>query len=80
MLTRAISKAGINTEYDITNTTRFADDSELSDWGRPSVYFMAKEEIIKGIGDNRSNGLGNAKVEEAIAIALRSVDKFSRAK
>jgi len=80
MLTRALSKAGINTEYDITNTTRFADDNELSDWGRLSVYFMAKEEIIKGIGDNRFNGLGNAKVEEAIAIALRSVDKFSRAK
>ncbi len=56
MLTRALSKAGINTEYDITNTTRFADDNELSDWGRLSVYFMAKEEIIKGIGDNRFNG------------------------
>ena len=79
MLTRALNKAGINTEYDITNATRFADDSKLNDWGRSSVYFMAKNEIIKGIGDNRFNGLGNAKVEEAIAIALRSVDKFSRA-
>ena len=78
MLTRALSKAGINTEYDITNTTRFADDNDLSDWGRPSVYFMVKEEIIKGIGDNRFNGLGNAKVEEAIAIALRSVDAFAK--
>ena len=78
MLTRTLLKAGINTEYDITNTTRFSDDSELSDWGRPSVYFMAKEEIIKGIGDNRFNGLGNAKVEEAIAIALRSVEIFGK--
>ena len=73
MLTRALNKAGINTEYDITNATRFADDSELSDWGRPSVYFMAKNEIIKGIGDNRFNGLGNAKVEEAIAVPLCSL-------
>ena len=78
MLTRALTKAGINTEYDITYATRFADDSELSDWGRPSVYFMAKEEIIKGIGNNRFNGLGNAKVEEAIAIALRSVDVYTK--
>ena len=80
MLTRALTKAGINTTMDITNITTFADDSDLSDWGRPSVYFMAKEEIIKGIGDNRFQAKGNAKVEEAIAITLRCVDKFSRAK
>ena len=78
MLTRALNKAGINTEYDITNATKFADDSNLNDWGRPSVYFMAKEEIIKGVGDNRFNGLGNAKVEEAIAITLRSVEIFGK--
>ncbi|MBQ9313697.1 MAG: S-layer homology domain-containing protein [Clostridia bacterium] len=78
MLTRALTKAGINTEYDITNTTRFADDNDLSDWGRPSVYFMASSNIIKGVGDNKFNGLGNAKVEEAIAIALRSVDAFAK--
>ena len=78
MLTRALSKAGINTTMDISNTSKFADDSDLNDWGRPSVYFMAKEEIIKGIGDNRFNGLGNAKVEEAIAIALRSVEIFGK--
>ena len=78
MLTRALNKAGINTEYDITNATRFADDSKLNDWGRSSVYFMAKNEIIKGVGDNRFNGLGNAKVEEAIVVALRSVDVFAK--
>ncbi len=78
MLTRAFAKAGINTEIDITNITRFADDSDLSDWGRPSVYFMEKEEIIKGIGNNLFNGLGNAKVEEAIAIVLRSVEVFAK--
>ena len=78
MLTRALSKAGINTEYDITNITRFADDNELSDWARSSVYFMAKNEIIKGIGDNRFQAKGNAKVEEAIAIVLRSVEIFGK--
>ena len=78
MLTRALAKAGFNTEFDFTNATRFVDDSDLSDWGRPSVYFMAKEEIIKGIGNNLFNGLGNAKVEEAIAIVLRSVEVFAK--
>jgi len=76
MLTRALRISGINTQYDITNATRFADDSDLSDWGRPSVYFMAGWDIIKGIGDNKFNGLGNAKIEEAIAISLRSVEVF----
>ena len=80
MLTRALNKVGIDVAVDLENATRFADDSDLSDWGRASVYFMAKEEIIKGVGNNRFNGLGNAKIEEAIAMALRSVDKFSRAK
>ncbi|MBQ9314146.1 MAG: InlB B-repeat-containing protein [Clostridia bacterium] len=76
MLTRVLLKLGINTKYDITNDKKYADDNDLSDWGRPSVYFMAKEEIIKGIGDNRFNGLGNAKVEEAIAIAYRCAERF----
>ncbi|MBQ9314669.1 MAG: S-layer homology domain-containing protein [Clostridia bacterium] len=78
MVARALTKVGIDTTMDITNIKRFTDDNDLSDWGRPSVYFMAKEEIIKGIGNNRFNGLGNAKVEEAIAIALRSVEIFGK--
>jgi hypothetical protein len=36
---------------------------------------MAKVGIIKGIGNNKFNGLGNAKIEEAIIIALRSINK-----
>jgi len=78
MLTRALTKAGINTTVDNTNTSKFADDSDMHDWGKPSVYFMAGCDIIKGVGDNKFNGLGNAKIEEAIAIALRSVINFSK--
>lgn len=76
MLTRAISKAGIDVTVDLENATKFADDSVLNDWGRPSVYFMSSKDIIKGIGENKFNGLGNAKIEEAIVIALRSVETF----
>lgn len=78
MLTRALTKAGINTTIDITNITRFVDDSDLSDWGRPSVYFMANEEIVKGIGENRFNGLGNATIEQALLISERSAEKFAK--
>jgi len=39
---------------------------------------MAQEEIIKGIGDNKFYGLGNAKIEEAIAVSLRSFEVFAK--
>jgi uncharacterized repeat protein (TIGR02543 family) len=78
MLTRALSKAGINVSVDLESTKPFADDNDMHDWGRPSVYFMASKEIIKGIGDNLFNAVGNSKIEEAIAISLRSVETFGK--
>ncbi len=78
MLTRALNKAEIDVTVDLGNITKFLDDNDLNDWGRPSVYFMAKNEIIKGVGDNRFNAKGNAKVEEAIVVVLRSVDVFAK--
>ena len=78
MIDRTLQKAGINLTVDLENVTRFVDDDLMHDWGRPSVYAMASKEIIKGVGENRFNPLGNAKVEEAIAIALRSVEIFGK--
>ena len=76
MLTRALAKAGVDTEIDQTSEIKFEDDDILNDWGRPSVYFMFQRGIIKGVGNNRFNGLGIAKIEEAIVIALRSVEEY----
>ena len=56
--------------------TKFVDDGDLHDWSRSSVYFMVSKAIIKGVGENRFNAKGNAKVEEAIAIAYRCVEEF----
>lgn len=78
MIDRALKKAEINITLDLENVTKFADDNEMHDWGRPGVYAMVKEEIIKGVGDNKFNPLGEAKIEEAIAIALRCVEKYKR--
>ena len=78
MLTRALAKAGIDVTVDLENATKFADDNNMHDWGRSSVYFMSGLNIIKGVGENKFNGLGNAKVEEAIAVALRSVNVFAK--
>ena len=76
MLTRALEKAGINITVDIQTADKFDDDKDMHDWGRNSIYFMSSKGIIKGVGDNKMNPIGNAKIEEAIAIALRCVEIF----
>ena len=62
----------------------FADDREISGWARDSVYFMAANQIINGIGNNtfapknmtpeqEALGYANATREQALAIAVRMV-------
>ena len=75
MMTRALTKAGINTEVDLAKVTKFADDNEMHDWGRESIYYMSNIEIIKGVGNNRFDVLGNATREQALLISERSVEK-----
>jgi len=80
MMTRALNKAGIDTKVDLSKVSKFADDSEMHDWGKEAIYFMSNIEIIKGIGNNTFNVLGNATREQALLISVRSAAKFSRAK
>ena len=62
----------------------FADDRDISGWARDSVYFMAANQIINGIGNNtfapknmtpeqEALGYANATREQALAIAVRMV-------
>ena len=39
---------------------------------------MSEKGIVKGVGDNKFNPLGNAKVEEALAISLRCVEIYKK--
>ena len=65
----------------------FADDSDISGWARDSVYFMAANGIINGMSGNRftpknvtsaqeAEGYANATREQALAIAVRMVEKL----
>ncbi|MCL2151387.1 MAG: Ig-like domain-containing protein [Oscillospiraceae bacterium] len=65
----------------------FADDAVISNWAKESVYFMAANSIILGVGNNRfaprstttaeiAVGYAIATREQALAIAVRMVDKF----
>lgn len=60
---------------------KFADDAEISDYAKESVYFMARWDIIAGVGDNKfapknsvelGESYGYATREQAVVIALRS--------
>ena len=65
----------------------FADDVFISGWARDSVYFMAANRIIEGIGNNcfaprnttktqEAQGYANATREQALAIAVRMVENL----
>jgi len=65
----------------------FADDEFISDWARESVYFMAANGIILGIGNNQfaprnrttfeeAEGYATATREQALAIAVRMIDNL----
>ena len=68
----------------------FADDANISDWAKDSVYFMAANGIIKGVGDGtkfapkntttaeESIGYANATREQALLIAVRMVENLGK--
>ena len=78
MMTRALTKAGINTAVDLEKVNKFADDEEMHDWGKASVYYMSNLEIIKGVGDNKFGVTGNATREQSILISDRSIEKSGK--
>ncbi len=73
-------------KLDYTMPAPFADDKEISNYARDSVYFMAANDIIKGKANNifapqnkttaqEAEGYANATREQALAIAVRMVEK-----
>jgi hypothetical protein len=70
-----------------TQPATFADDSKISDWAKPSVYFAAANGIIAGTGNNNFSprattpaeeamNYASATREQALAIAVRMVDNL----
>lgn len=57
-------------------TATFADDNEISDWAKKSVYFMADKEILKGMGENTFAPKMNTQAQQAIIIALRMLENL----
>ncbi len=97
MLTRVYKKVSIpgwemskDSQFDsvfsgmFTMPAPFADDAKISAWAKPSVYFMAANGIINGVGNNTfapkattdaetAIGYAQATRQEALVIAARMV-------
>ena len=80
MMTRALDKAYIDTFVDLDKVSKFVDDGDLHDWSRSAVYFMNSKDIIKGVSttENKFGAKGTASREQALLIAIRSVEKFAK--
>jgi len=99
MLTRTVKKYlyptwTYNTDagypMDISGVSPYADDQDISDYARESVYYLSKLGVVSGIGDNtfapkaitsaqQAAGYATATREQALLIAVRlhnSSDKF----
>lgn len=87
MLTRTVRAVKPTISLDATGTPVFADDALISSWAKESVYFMAKHEIIKGVGAGKfaprnttdaeqAAGYANATREQSLIIASRSLEKL----
>lgn len=73
--------------FNYTMPPKFADDDNISDWAKPSVYFMASHKIIGGVGNNKfaprattsseeATGYASATREQALAISLRITENL----
>ncbi len=98
MLTRTFKRATMNgwtiqndAQFALTydKPSAFADDKDISDWAKDSVYFMAANNIINGVGDNKfapknitseeeAYGYANATREQALIIAVRMVENLKK--
>ena len=72
-----------------TKPAPFADDKDISNWAKDSVYFMAANGIVGGVGNNKfapknvtteeqATGYANATREQALLIAVRMVENLGK--
>ncbi len=98
MLTRTFKRATMN-GWTIQNDAQFtltydmpalfADDNDISNWAKDSVYFMVANGIINGVGNNKfapknvtseeeATDYANATREQALIIAVRMVENLKK--
>ncbi len=85
MLTRAYKRVAIpgwtlptdgNHSLEFTRPSPFNDDYALSSWAKESVYFMAANKVINGVGNNNFAPGNKASAEQALVLAVRMANKL----
>ena len=72
---------------DVSGVKAYADDKDISDYARESVYYLSKLGVVGGIGNNtfapkaitsaqQAAGYATATREQALAIAVRMVENL----
>lgn len=71
MLTRLIHIAIDGSDTDAFSDINFEDEKYIDDWALDSVKYAYSHEIIKGVGNNTFDPLGNTTCEQAIILNYR---------
>ena len=74
MLTNVYKKLGGTVT--VKNPGSFADDAAFSSWARESVYFMAENNIVSGMGENRFDAKSDAQSQAALVMALNMLQNL----
>ncbi len=78
MFGRAVEVAIADAKAETSGEFVFDDDSIIHEWAKELVYFLQSKEIVKGIGENLFDPRGISTMEQAIVLAVRCLETFSK--
>lgn len=76
MITRALKAAKPNMSITATDYTRFDDESKIASWAINEIRFASKNNIMKGVGGNAIDPLGNTSREQGVILVKRTYENF----
>ena len=56
----------------------FADKDCIAEWAKKEINFVYLKKIIKGVGENKIDPMGNTTREQAIVLLKRTYETFSK--
>jgi hypothetical protein len=76
MITRALKAAKPDLDYNITDYDRFDDENKIAGWAINEVRYASKNSIMKGVGGNTIDPLGNTSREQGVIMIKRTYEGF----
>jgi hypothetical protein len=76
MITRALKAAKPGLDYSVTDYDRFTDENKIASWAINEVRFASKNNIMKGVGVNTINPLGETSREQGVIMIKRTYENF----